>query len=490
MLTALLIMPLLAALISFLAGKGRIDFIEKIAMSFLFVQFATVVYFVKQVVAGKTLTDNVLFLDPLGSIFLLIISFVAWNASLYSVGYLNRERVKEIIGPRRVWQYFVLFHLFIFAMSLSVLAKNPIVTWAAIEATTLATVFLVSFYNKPSSIEAAWKYLIINSTGLLIGFFGTLSLLSLAYGGASGTEISWVTLWQSAALLNPLAVKIAFIFILVGYGTKVGLAPMHTWLPDAHSKAPAPISALLSGVLLNTAFLAVLRFKAAVDITEGKDFTSHLFIFFGFISVLTMAFMLLFQRNYKRLLAYSSIENMGIATLGFGFGGVGVVGALFHVIYHALAKSALFFTAGNIFLKFSSTKIKNVSGALRVLPVTAPLLLIAMFAITGTPPFGTFLSKFSILAAGAALHPYIVFALLVLFILIFVGFLKHFSLMVFGPLPSPETCAPRGVPTRGEFGILTILPICILLSTLLLLSFAIPDELRNLIFSAAKVYMQ
>lgn len=487
MLSIFLIIPITAAIITAFTNKKHVAIFGILAIVsslviFLFALAAAPVVSLGGRVEGTDGISGLLFLDALGMILALIISFVGFAAALYSKGYLDAEMKKGIIGKARVKQFYIFYHLFIFAMLFSVLAANPIVMWAAIEATTLSTAFLISFYNKPSATEAAWKYLIINSIGLLVGFFGTLTLLSLAYTGVVDASITWKDLLFRAPNLNPLAVKIAFIFIFIGYGTKAGLAPMHTWLPDAHGKAPAPISALLSGVLLNTAFLAILRFKQVADLSVGTEFTSHLLILFGCISILIMAFTLLFQRNYKRLLAYSSIENMGIISLGFGFGGIGVFGAILHMIYHAITKSALFFSAGNVLLKYSTTKIKNVSGALAVLPITAPLLFVGIFAITGVPPFGTFLSKFSILSAGVHDHHLLVLALAPLFGLVFIGFLRNFTLMIFGH--TAETAEGEALP-RGEAGIFTIIPIVFLLVTLVALSVHLPAVLHDLIQTAA-----
>jgi hydrogenase-4 component F len=487
MLSVFLIIPLTAAIITAIVNKKHVAVFGILAIAsslviFLFALAAAPVVSLVGRVEGAGGISGLLFLDALGMILVLIISFVGFTAAFYSEGYLNAEMRKGIIGKARVKQFYVFYHLFIFAMFFSVLAANPIVMWAAIEATTLSTAFLVSFYNKPSATEAAWKYLIINSIGLLVGFFGTLTLLSLAYTGVTDASITWKDLLVRASALPPLAVKIAFIFIFVGYGTKAGLVPMHTWLPDAHGKAPAPISALLSGVLLNTAFLAILRFKQVADLSAGPEFTGHLFILFGCISILIMAFTLLFQRNYKRLLAYSSIENMGIISLGFGFGGVGVFGAILHMIYHAMAKSALFFSAGNLLLKYSTTKIKKVSGALTVLPVTAPLLFVGIFAIAGVPPFGTFLSKFSILSSGAHSHHLLVLALAPLFGLVFVGFLRNFTVMIFGH--TAVGIEGETLP-KGETGFFTIIPIILLLVTLAALSIHLPVILHDLIQTAA-----
>src|SRR3989344_4186655 len=281
------------------------------------------------------------YIDALGAIMILLVSFIGFFTVVYSIQYLRKETAKNIIGFTRTKQYLILLSLFLTAMFLAISASNPIFVWISIEATTLSTAFLISFYNKPSSTEAAWKYLIINSVGLLLGFFGTLLYLTSVQSLPEHSLITWSLLTANAQHLNPLVAQIAFIFILIGYGTKMGLAPMHTWLPDAHGKAPAPISALLTGVLLNVAFLVIMRFKNITDTIVGKEYTQNLFIVFALSSILIAAFVILTQRNYKRLLAYSSIENMGVMALGFGLGGLGIFAAILHMIYHSLIKSSL-----------------------------------------------------------------------------------------------------------------------------------------------------
>jgi hydrogenase-4 component F len=486
-LSYLILIPLIAALVTLLLVRRSSGIIGIVAIVATIAEFSVALRALligAQAAAGGLLSPLV-YLDAFGTILILIITFVGCNTALYSVGYLRAEQGKGIIGPQRVVQYWVLFHLFMFAMLLSVTAQSPIVMWAAIEATTLSTVFLVSFYNKPSSLEAGWKYLVVNSVGLLIGFFGTLTMLSL---GATphGGLMSWQQLLAIAPTLNPLATKIAFIFILVGYGTKAGLVPMHTWLPDAHGKAPAPISAMLSGVLLNTAFLAIVRYKAVVDQSAGIWWSSNILLAFGVLTVILMGFMLLSQRRYKRMLAYSSIENMGIIAVGFGFGGAGALYAIFHMCYHALVKSALFLTSGNLFLAYSSGKIRNIRGALTLLPWTGPLLFLGLFAVVGMPPFGTFLSKFGVVSAGIGAHPFVVGLLLIAFSLVFVGFLIHGTKMLFGAVP--DRTPDGGEMKPGEQGILTVLPIVLLLSTAIVLGLYVPEPLCAIFVQAAAVY--
>jgi hydrogenase-4 component F len=382
---------------------------------------------------------------------------------------------KGIIGLSRVRQFFLLLEFFLFAMSLAVSTINPIIMWISIEATTLSTAFLISFYNKPSATEAAWKYLIINSLGLLLSLLGTL--LFLALPETKTGAITWDMLRASAAGMSPAAVKAAFIFILVGYGTKVGLVPMHTWLPDAHSKAPSPISALLSGVLLNVALVAVLRFKGLTDIAVGTEFAASLLIWFGFASIIVAALIIFAQKSYKRLLAYSSIEHMGIIVLGIGFGGIGLVVAIMHMLYHALTKTLLFFAAGNVFLKYSSTKMKNVTGVLSALPLTGPMLFGGLIAIVGLPPFGIFFTKMLILSSGMALHPWIAGIVLFALAVVFFGFFRHIYGMLFGPVT-------EGI-SRGESRLLTQVPLLLIMALLIIWSWDFPEALSELIRQAA-----
>ena len=418
-------------------------------------------------------------LDALGMVVLATVNLVGIGASLYSIGYLRQEVAKGIIGFRRVKQFFVLLHLFLMAMYYAVCTVNPIMMWIAVETTTLSTAFLISFYNKPSAMEAAWKYLIINSIGLLLGFFGTLLFFATVSGGAAGAFVTWEELRSGAGALNPTLVKIAFLFVLIGYGTKTGLVPMHTWLPDAHSKAPSPISALLSGALLNCALFAILKFKTITDAALGTAFSRNLLLFFGMVSIAIPAFIIIVQKNYKRLFAYSSIEHMGIITLGCGFGGLGSFAALLHMLYHSLAKSVLFFSAGNCLLKYGSTKIERVGGVLETLPVTGKVLLAGFLAITGVPPFGLFLTEVYILMAGIDSHPLLVGVALVLLAMIFVGFLRFIATMVFGA--APESVA------RGEANLLTIMPPVVLLVLLAALGIYLPPPLEAWITAAAAI---
>jgi len=480
LITLILITPFVASLLSILVqkkeGMGILNFL---AIAASVVEFIVGVAIAAAVVKnGSYSLDGLFSVDALGAILVLILVTVGAMVSWYSTGYLKAEVAKEIIGFHRVRQYFVLLHLFLLAMFFAIMTVSPIFMWIAIEATTLSTAFLISFYHKPSALEAAWKYLIINSVGLLLGFLGTLLFLYPAIQAGFRGLSSWQALLGQAASLDPAIAKIAFIFVMVGYGTKVGLVPMHTWLPDAHSKAPSPISSLLSGMLLNVAFLAVLRFKQLADAAVGVSFSQNILIFFGIISIIVAAFIIFGQKNYKRLLAYSSIEHMGIISLGFGFGGAAAFAGLLHMIYHSLAKSILFLSAGNILLTFSSTKIKKVKGVISVLPVTAVLFMIGFLAITGVPPFGIFITEFSIVSVGIHTYPVVTIIALFALTLVFVGFLRHVVGMIFADNPK----------TMVKEKAVSIVPIMILVFILIALSVFIPPAIHTLITAATSAY--
>lgn len=476
-LLATILLPLFAAVSALLLGRTRILAIERITVLSMGVVLGLSLMNALTVAEGGLVSYGAWFaLDAFSVLFLLVIAFVGTNVALYSSGYLEEEQTRGEIGTTRVWQYYVLLNLFLFAMVIGATTTSPVLTWVAIEATTLATAFLVSFYNKSGAIEAAWKYILINSVGLLLGFFGVILLIASATKGGPEIFLTWTTLKDIAVGIDPLAAKVAFIFIFIGFGTKIGLAPMHTWLPDAHSNAPTPISALLSGVLLNVALMAVLRFKGVVDVAAGPTFTNNMLIGFGLLSIAIVGFTLLIQRNYKRMLAYSSIENMGLIALGAGLGGVAAFGALLHVLYHSLTKSLLFLSSGNIFLKYHSTMTSDVRGVLRTLPKTGVFFFAGLFVLVGMPPFGMFASKFAIIS-GAAQHSYWLPAvLIVLLALVFIGFIKHGSAMLFGE-PDPKI-------SSGEFSLTTLLPLYVLLGTLVILSVYIPQPLVTLLSNA------
>ncbi len=379
-----------------------------------------------------------LYADALSALLVLIISLVGFACAIYSVGYMGHELEAGHFPASRLRPYYAFFHAFVFTMLLVAVSNNLGVLWIAIEATTLASAFLVGFYGKETSLEAAWKYLIIGSVGITLALLGTILVYfsSVSALGASSTALDWTTLVAHAGDLDPLVLKLAFVFVVVGYGTKAGLAPMHTWLPDAHSQAPTPVSALLSGVLLNCALYGILRFHAIVA-GSGASFSGSFLVVFGLASLGIAAPFVLIAKDYKRLLAYSSVEHVGIVALGVGFGGaLGLFGGLLHMFNHAVAKSLMFFVAGNVNLKYGTRRVEAVRGVLRTMPLTGVLMLVGLFAITGSPPFSLFISEFSILNAGFLASRFVAVGLYLLFLLlVFVGFLLAFGGMAFGTPP-------------------------------------------------------
>ena len=455
--------------------------IELLSIGASFVAFISSVFIALKVSVFGIYTPLVfLSVDSLGSIIMLIIGLICLATTIYSVEYLRQETSKNIIGFTRVKQYFILLNLFLMSMFLAASANNPIFAWIFIEATTLSTAFLISFYNKPSSLEAAWKYLIINSIGLLLGFLGTLLYFTTTTNLGGNDFVSWQFLQDNAHNFDPMVAKIAFIFVLIGYGTKVGLVPMHTWKPDAYSKAPAPIGALLSGALLPVAFAVILKLKVITDIAVGPLFSHNLLIFFGVLSIAVAALIMFNAKNYKRLLAYSSIENAGVMAFGFGLGGLGVFAATLHMIYHSFVKVVLFLSSGNLLLRYNSDKIKNVKGALSVVPVTSVLFISGFLIVTGTPPFGIFLTKMQILSVGINTHPVASIIALFFMAIVFIGFFKHVTSMFFEEKQVDIEISDKHI--------WLIIPPLIFLVLVFGLSFYIPPFLYTLISDVAVKY--
>lgn len=382
---------------------------------------------------------GILYVDAFGALLLVLITLVGLLSTLYSVPYMGHELAAGQLTPGQVLHYCLWFHLFQLTMVAAVVVENLGFLWVAIEATTLVSAILVGFYNRRTSLEAAWKYVILCGVGIA---FALLGLVLLYFAGVQaglppGEALDWTRLLAAAPRLNPAFVRLAFALALVGFGTKAGLAPMHTWLPDAHSQAPSPVSAALSGVLLNTALYAVLRVHAVAAATLGVGYSRHLLLAFGLLSLGIAGLFILVQRDVKRLLAYSSVEHMGLICIGVGLGGpVGVAGAVLHMVGHSLAKPLLFMAAGNLGHRYHSYRMERIRGALRALPVSGPLLLAGTLAITGMPPAGLFLSEFSIVAAGFATGQAWAAALALAGIaLAFAGMLLHVREMVLGEVP-------------------------------------------------------
>jgi hydrogenase-4 component F len=386
---------------------------------------------------------------------------VALIALVFALAAGEAPRQVPASAPRR---FYPLLHLFAFTMLLAVTTDDVGLMWVAIEATTLASVFLVNLEGSRASLEAAYKYILICSVGVALAFVGTVLVYfaDIQLFGHEPYALRWTTLLRLAPGLPGSVLALAFVFLLVGYGTKAGLVPMHTWLPDAHSEAPAPVSALMSGVLLSVGIYAVIRFKAVVDLAAGPAFAQRLLLALGLASMALAAAFLWAPTNYKRMLAYSSIEHIGVVALGLGFGGAwGIAGALLHVANHALAKSVLFLLSGRIRAAFQSTEIGAVRGLLVTMPVTGRGFFVAMLALMGVPPFGLFLSEMLILGAGfQAGHVVVPAAALLLLLVAFGGLLRTAHGMVFGGSAAPAVLETGGwtaaLPIAGALGLLVL----------------------------------
>jgi len=425
-------------------------------------------------------------LDALGLIFLGITSVLFLGAAVYAVCYLELEKrnpgeeAEEGFifnnAPEAVFTGCLL--LFLAAMTAVTASRNLGILWASVEATTLLSAPLIYFHRHKRSLEATWKYLLICSVGIALALMGNLFLG--AAGLKTGFGLNLDALLSGAQQLDKPLLKAAFLFLFVGYGTKMGLAPFHTWLPDAHSEAPSVVSALLSGALLNCAFLGILR---AIQICSGAglaDFTGGILTLFGLLSLITSGLFILGQRDYKRLLAYSSIEHMGIMALGTGLGGGAVYGALLNAIGHSLSKAGLFFTSGLILAAYKTKRISEVKGLLGRAPRTAALWLTGFFLITGTPPSGIFLGKFLILKAAVASGKYLVTGVYLVFLgIVFAGLARIFIDMSFGVR---DGAAPEEKPFVEPAGM--IWPVCIFFACVLTLGFYVPAWLETLLNSA------
>jgi hydrogenase-4 component F len=358
------------------------------------------------------------------------------------------------------------------------------VLWVAIESTTLCSAPLIYFHRHHRSLEAAWKYLMICSVGIALALLGNFFLaVAFGSGGRSGS-LSLAFLTGGGATPQLVWLKMAFVFLLVGYGTKMGLAPMHTWLPDAHSEAPSVVSALLSGAVLNCAFLGILRMWQVLVAAGHADFARPLFIGFGLISMAVAAVFILGQTDYKRMLAYSSVEHMGILILGLGLGGAAVFGAMLHVVNHALTKAMLFLTAGGILAAYRTKSCSGVRGLARAMPVTGALWLAGFLAITGTPPFGVFVSKFAILrAAFAGGHVGVGVAAFAIMAIVFVGLAVTVLRMVQGVAPE----GPEAV-DRPREAVWAVAPPALLGLIVLVLGLWIPSWLERALNGAARLF--
>jgi hydrogenase-4 component F len=376
------------------------------------------------------------FIDPFNVFLVSLTAFVGFTTALFSRPYMRVELEHGRLTPGRLRLYHSMYQLFMATMLVALTTNNLGLLWVAMEAATLSTVLLVTLYRTPASLEAGWKYFILCGVGIAQALFGTI-LLYVAAESVLGSEgvnaLLWTRLDAVKGQLEPAVIGLAFVFLLVGYGTKVGLAPLHNWLPDAHAEGPTPISAVLSGLLLNVAIYAVVRCKVLVEGSLHSDLPSRMLMGFGLVSVVFASFLLWRQRDIKRLFAYSSIEHMGIVTFAFGMGGqVANFAALLHMTVHSLTKSAIFFSVGHASQKAGSQLIENIRGLIRTSPTIGWGLMLGSLAILGMPPFGVFASEFLILTTAMQQQPWATPILLLALGVAFAAIFGRVQQMVFG----------------------------------------------------------
>ena len=422
--------------------------------------------------------------DALSVLVLGLIAFVALVCGIYSVGYFRREALDGNITEGHLRRYYALTPLFVSAMLAVPLVDSLGLMWVATESTTLASVLLVTFYNRRTSLEAGWKYIIIGSVGISLALFGTIMTYysAVAVLGPEAHEgMNWSALVAVAGKFDKPAMRLAFILVLLGYGTKAGLAPMHTWKPDAYAQAPVPTAALLGAGFINCAVYGIARFTMLADRCLGHEFPGKLLAGFGVASILVAAPFVLTQRNFRRVLAYSSIDHAGIMVAALGFGGkLGALGAALHMLFHGVTKPLMFFCCGGIQQQFGTSHYWKVRGVIRTLPWTGGLLLLATLAVTGTPPFGMFQSEFTILSAALdARHGWLAFLFIAGVVMIFSGFLTHMARLNLGQ-PSPDH--PPAAECRWKLAAMATVAI-----TVVVLGFWLPSPIYNLVQQTARI---
>jgi hydrogenase-4 component F len=445
-----LAIPLAGGLALALVGHKR--WAPELNAAASFATLAAAAALTARVVASGPITalDEQFFVDPFNVFLVALTAFVGFTTSLFSRPYMRTEEHDGRLTRGRLRLYHSMYQLFSFTMLLSLLTNNVGILWVAMEGATLSTVLLVSLYRTPESLEAAWKYFILCGVGIAQALFGTILLYFAAEKvlGPGGTALLWTHLHEVRGELEPTVLSLAFVFLLVGYGTKVGLVPLHNWLPDAHAEGPTPVSAVLSGLLLNVALYAVVRSKVLVDGALETGFSGNLMMGFGLVSVVVAAFFLSRQRDIKRMFAYSSIEHMGIMTFAFGMGGpVAAFAGLLHMTVHSLTKSAIFFTVGHAAHATGTQNMDSIRGLMQISPTIGWGLAIGSLAILGMPPFGVFTSEFMVLTTAMHEHSWATPFLLVALGVAFAAIFGKVQPMVFGettarPLPHPPALVP------------------------------------------------
>jgi hydrogenase-4 component F len=449
--------PLIGAAV--LAFAGAHASAARLNVAFSFGTLAAAVGLSAAVIQGGPFLalNSQFFIDPLNVFLVTLTAFVGFTTALFSRRYMDTERDHGKMTPMRLRLYHSMYQLFTLDMLVALTTNNMGLLWVAMEAATLATVLLVSVYRTAASLEAAWKYFILCGVGIAQALFGTI-LLYLAADrvlGAGAGALLWTNLSAVKAQLQPTIMALAFVFLLVGYGTKVGLVPLHSWLPDAHAEGPTPISAVLSGLLLNVALYALLRCKTLAAGALHSHLPGDMMVGFGLLSVLVSAFFLSRQKDVKRMFAYSSIEHMGLMTFAFGLGGpIANFAGLLHMTVHSLIKSSIFFSVGHAAQNARTQIMDDIRGLLISSPAVGWGLMLGALAILGMPPFGVFASEFLILTTAMRMLPWSTPLLLLALAVAFAAVFRRVQQMVFGEASAPALARqPVALPVFAHLGL-------------------------------------
>jgi hydrogenase-4 component F len=458
---AVLALPIGGAAVLAIIGHRRFAPAINVAASFATL-IAAAALTLRVVSTGPILTlDKLFFVDSFNVFLVALTALVGLTTSLFSHPYMRIEKKRGRLTPGSLRLYHAMFQLFMATMLIALLTNNLGILWVAMEAATLTTVLLVSLYRTPESLEAAWKYFILCGVGIAQALFGTILLYFAAERilGAGGDALLWTELDAAKGQLEPTVLSLAFVFLLVGYGTKVGLAPLHNWLPDAHAEGPTPVSAVLSGLLLNVALYAVVRCKVLVEGAVEAPIARQLMMGFGLLSIVLAAFLLSRQKDVKRLFAYSSIEHMGIITFAFGMGGpIANFAGLLHMTVHSLTKSAIFFAVGHAAQKAGTQMIDGIRGLVTISPGVGWGLALGTLAILGMPPFGVFASEFLILTTAMREQPWSVPWLFAALAIAFASVFSKVQPMVFGdPTGKRLPYRPAMLPVFAHLGLVLML---------------------------------
>lgn len=480
-----LVCAALMAIIPSKVHKGIFEFIHVISVISTFIIGAMTVI---PVFGGQTAfaLANWLSIDTLSAIFVSLIVLIGLCTGIYSISYVSHDVETGKMDGVQVKMYYAFFSLFISSMLLVVLSNNIIMMWVSIEITTIATVFLVGVYRNKLALEAAWKYIIVCTAGVAFGLFGTLLVYANAEHVLSNPidAVFWTEILKNASSLDHTLMMIAFVFALIGFGTKAGLFPMHTWLPDAHSEAPSPVSGLLSGVLLKCAMLVIIRFFILTSQCVGSEFPQMLMLLLGVCSVVFAAFTLYGQHDVKRKLAYHSVENMGIIAVCLGIGGpIGYAGAIIHCVAHGLTKSMMFCLSGNLMMKYNTRDLRSIKGVIKVAPVTGVLLAAGFLGLAGFPPFMMFVSELYLMVSGITTGNIVVVILvLIAFVTVIMANVHVISDSVIGE-------APENI-KRGDVGIVALLPEIVLCAFIVWFGVAMPTPVFRAIEGSVGIIQQ